>query len=352
MTGMANIKDVARLAGVSIATVSHVTRGTKFVSEPLRKRVYDAIEALGYEVNPVASGLKSKNTRVIGIVLSNLNSVFFPPVVRGIEDVVSKRGYRLTFCNTDFSDTREREVVRMLRGSWIDGIILDSVADFKNTEYVRFLARLGGPKKRIPVVSLERKVDRAPILSVRIDNYEGSRLAVRHLVACGCRRLVHIAGPAFCSMANDRLCGFKDQVQQAGLTVGPKAIAKGDFSPERGYAAMQQLLHDNPDLDGVLSANDQMAIGALKVLAEQGRRVPDNVKIVGFDNIFVSSLVEPPLTTIDVPRYEMGRAAAELLLERLADPKARLQDVLLPIHLVVRRSTDPTARTEWDLQSW
>ena len=349
---MANIKDVARLAGVSIATVSHVTRGTKYVSEPLRKRVYEAIETLGYEVNPVASGLKSRNTRVIGIVLPNLNSVFFPPVLKGIEDVASKRGYRLTFCNTDFDDTREREVVRMLRGSWVDGIILDSVADFKDTEYVRFLARLGGKQKSIPVVSLERKVDSGAILSVRIDNYEGARVAVQHLMDCGCRRMVHIAGPDFCSMANDRLRGFKDQLQRGGLSVGPKGVAKGDFSPEQGYAVMRQLLINNPDLDGVLSANDQMAIGAIKALREYGRDIPGEVKIVGFDNIFASSLIEPSLTTIDVPRYQMGVATAELLLRRLGDSHAELEDVLLPIHLVVRHSTDPTARTEWDLQSW
>jgi len=352
MKKVANIKDVARLAGVSIATVSHVTRGTKYVSEPLRKRVFKAIETLGYEVNPVASGLKSKNTRVIGIVLSSLNSVFFPPVVRGIEDVISKRGYRLTFCNTGFSDKREREVVRMLRGSWVDGIILDSVADFKDSEYVQFLARLGMPKKRIPVVSLERKVDDSAILSVRIDNYEGARMSVRHLVERGCRRIVHIAGPEFCSMANDRLCGFREEMAEQGLGVGPKAVVRGDFSPEQGYVAMGRLLKANPELDGVLSANDQMAIGAIKALQEHGRRIPEDVKIAGFDNIFVSSLIEPSLTTIDVPRYEMGRAAAGLLLDRLTNPEAELEDVLLPIRLVVRHSTDRTAEVAWDLASW
>ncbi|MBN1815771.1 MAG: LacI family DNA-binding transcriptional regulator [Sedimentisphaerales bacterium] len=349
---MANIKDVARMAGVSIATVSHVTRGNKYVSEPLRRRVAEAIQKLGYEVNPVASGLKSRTTRVLGIVLPNINSVFFPPILKGIEDYASAQGYRLTFCNTDFDVEKEQETIRMLQGSWADGIILDSVAGAADADYVRFLAGLSSGEKPIPVVSLERKVDSDGILSVRIDNYQGACLAVRHLVECGCRRIVHIAGPDFCSMAQDRLRGCRDQLKQCKMGLDRSHVVKGDFSPEQGYAAMRRLLEKNPDLDGVLSANDQMAIGAIRALHESGRGVPEDVKIVGFDNIFVSSLISPSLTTVDVPRYQMGHAAAELLIHRLTDPEAELEDVLLPIRLVVRRSTDPSAQTAWDLSSW
>ncbi|MBN1125757.1 MAG: LacI family DNA-binding transcriptional regulator [Sedimentisphaerales bacterium] len=349
---MANIKDVARMAGVSIATVSHVTRGTKYVSESLRNRVNEAIQRLGYEVNPVASGLKSRSTRVIGIVLPNINSVFFPPILKGIEDYASAQGYRLTFCNTDFDVEKEQETIRMLQGSWVDGIILDSVAEVADTDYVRFLSNLSSGEKPIPVVSLERRVDSGVILSVRINNYEGACLAVRHLAECGCCKIVHIAGPDFCSMADDRLRGCRDQLKQCGLGLDKSQVVKGDFSPEQGYTAMLCLLEQNPDLDGVLSANDQMAIGAIRALHESGRRVPEDVKIVGFDNIFVSSLISPSLTTINVPRYQMGHAAAELLIRRLTDPDAELEDVMLPIHLVVRRSTDPSAQTTWDLSSW
>jgi LacI family transcriptional regulator len=347
----ASIKDVARLAGVSISTVSHATRGTKYVSEALSSKVFAAIEQLSYEVNPVASSLKSKATRVLGVVIPNLNSVFFPEILKGIQDHASSKGYRLTFYNTGFDLEREIEIIRILEGSWVDGIILDSLADFDDRAYIDFLTDLGRPKKRIPLVSLERKIDDPRIQSVRIDNYNAAREATRHLLDCGCKRIAHIAGPHYSSVAGERRRGYRDELTSRGVTYNPGMLVEGDFSPIEGYRAAQKLLQRGFAPDGVLAANDQMAIGAMKALKEAGRQIPSEIKIVGFDNVFVTTLVDPPLTTIAVPRYQMGYEAARMLVAAIEDRPER-SEVLLPTTLMVRRSTSADGDNEWDLVSW
>jgi DNA-binding LacI/PurR family transcriptional regulator len=347
----ASIKDVAKLAGVSIATVSHATRGTKYVSEELSSKVFAAIEQLRYEVNPVASSLKSKATRVLGVVIPNLNSIFFPQIFKGIQDYALSTGYRLTFYNTGFDLEREMEILRILESSWVDGIILDSLADFDDGAYLYFLTELGRPKKRIPLVSLERKVEDERIGSVRIDNYQAAREAMCHLLDCGCRRIAHIAGPHHSSVANERKRGYRDELTSRGVTYNPGMLVEGDFSPIEGYRAMQKLLQRGVALDGVLAANDQMAIGAMKALKEAGRRIPAEIKIVGFDNVFVATLVDPTLTTVAVPRYQMGYEAARLLVAAIEN-RPQGPEVLLPTTLLVRGSTSVDGDKEWDLLSW
>jgi len=348
---MASIKEVADLAGVSISTVSHVRRGTKFVSEALRGRVSAAIDHLKYEVNPVASGLKSKATRMLGVVIPNISSIFFPEVLKGIQDYALRVGYRLTFYNTGFDPNLEVDVIRRLEGSWVDGIILDSAARFEDEGYLQFLADLGGHKKRIPVVSLEREVPGGTVPSVRIDNYEGACTAMRHLLECGCREIAHIAGPPVSGVAGERRRGYRDELRRAGLAYNRKMVVEGDFSPRDGYRAMRKLLRRPLKIDGVLVANDQMAIGAMRAIRDAGLDVPSDIKLVGFDNLFVSSVVEPSLTTIAVPRYQMGFEAARLLIQAIEN-RDGAEDIVLPISLVVRNSTRPDGDSEWDLLSW
>jgi DNA-binding LacI/PurR family transcriptional regulator len=348
---VASIKDVAQLAGVSIATVSHVTRGTKYVSEQLTTKVLAAVSELNYAVNPVASGLKSRATRVLGVVIPNINSIFFPEILKGIQDQALASGYRLTFYNTGFDPDREVEIIRILESSWVDGIILDSLADFSVQAHVDFIAELGGYRKRIPVVSLERQINHPKIGSVRVDNYQGACVAMRHLVACGCRRIAHLAGPRFSLAAQERRRGYEDEIARHGLASDPARVVEGDFSPRQGYQRMRELIRRGPQIDGVLAANDQMAIGAMKALKEAKLVVPSEVKIIGFDNIFVTTLVEPSLTTVAVPRYQMGYEAARLLISAIESPVAK-QDILLPISLVIRGSTVPDGEQDWDLLSW
>lgn len=346
-----SIKDVAEHAGVSISTVSNALRGTKFVSEDLKKRIEASIKELGYEVNPIASSLKSKSTRVIGIVITNIHRIFFPRVIRGIQDHFSDSGYQLTFYDTDDNLDKEKHIVNLLKRNWVDGIILDSVADENDIDYFADLAGLKTRGKNIPIVSLERRLHRSGIDSVVVDNREGGRLATRHLLECGCKRVVFMAGPMNSCMVHDRMRGCRDEIQAAGLGEKPH-ILHADFSPRSGYEQMAAMVESGEPFDAVFAANDQMAIGALKALKERDIDVPGQVKLIGFDNTFVSSIVEPSLTTVHVPKYQMGVNAAELLLERIKTPTASPKLIEHPVEMIKRQSSDPAGEHEWDLYDW
>lgn len=349
---MASIKDVAQRAGVSISTVSNVINGTKPVSDELVEKVYQAIGELKYEVNPVARSLKSKRTMTLGVVITNINRIFFPQVIKGIQDAASGYGFNITFCNTDDQPAKEKTFIQMLKSNWVDGIILDSVVDTEDEEYFQMLRQLGSRKKRVPVVSLERRLDEMGIDSVIVDNEEGGRMAARHLLDCGCTSMAHITGPLYSSMANDRLRGCQEELGKNGISLSKGQIQEGDFSPLSGYQAMERLLMEGRGIDGVFAANDQMAIGALKAIQEQGYRVPDDIRVVGFDNTFVASIVDPSLTTIHVPKYRMGVEAVEQLMKRnngeIGEPVVKE----LPIHILIRQSTDKAGQKDWDLQKW
>ena len=349
---MSSIKDVAEKAGVSISTVSNVINGTKYVSDELKYRVNKAIEEFKYEVDPVARSLKSKKTMTIGVVITNINRIFFPQVIKGIQDSAAKHEYSLTFFNTNDKLEDEKRFVQMLGNNWADGIILDSVADTDDKDYFEYLSALGNSKKRIPVVSLERRLDTYGIDSVVVNNFHGGSLAARHLLDCGCRKIVHITGPLSSCIVRDRLNGYAEELKKAGLDMDKAGIMEGDFSPLSGYHAMKQLLLDGIDMDGVFASNDQMAIGAIKAIRENGRMIPEEIKVVGFDNTFVASIVEPSLTTINLPKYKMGDQAVETLVKRIEQNPENPYNIEIPINLIVRQSTDLRGDKNWDLYGW
>jgi DNA-binding LacI/PurR family transcriptional regulator len=349
---MASIKDVAEKAGVSISTVSNVINGTKYVSEELILKINKIIEELHYEVDPVARSLKSKKTMTIGVVITNINRIFFPQVIKGIQDSAAKHGYNLTFFSTNDKFEDEKRFVQMLESTWVDGIILDSVADTNDEGYFKYLSSLGNRKKSIPVVSLERRIDSYGIGSVVVNNFHGGGLAAKHLIDCGCRKIVHITGPIGSCIVQDRLNGYKDELRKAGLAIEDARIIEGDYSPLSGYHAMKQILMAGIDVDGVFAANDQMAIGAIKAIRENGLMIPEDVKVVGFDNTFIATIVEPSLTTISVPKYKMGDAAVEMLVKRIEQDPNSPGVIEMPINLIIRQSTDLRGDKNWDLYDW
>lgn len=349
---MASITDVARKAGVSISTVSNVINKTKYVSDELKKKINGIIYELNYEVDPVARSLKSKKTMNIGVIITNINRVFFPQVIKGIQDETSRYGYNITFCNSDDLFEREKNFVQMLESKWVDGIILDSVADMAEEGYFKYLASIGNGKKSIPVVSLERSLENFGIDSVVVNNCIGGSIATRHLIDLGCKKIVHITGPLNFCVVQDRLKGYRNELEKEELGIDERIIVEGDFSPLSGYQAMKHILISGIDVDGVFAANDQMAIGAMKAIKEHGYRIPEDIKVVGFDNSFIASIVEPSLTTINVPKYRMGEAAAEILTKKNSQDTSNSCFIELPVNLVVRQSTDLRGDKNWDLYGW
>lgn len=346
---MASIKEVADKAGVSISTVSNVINGTKFVSNELKTKINQIIEELNYEVDPIGRSLKSKKTMTIGVIITNINRIFFPQVIKGIQDAAAKHGYNLTFFNTNDKFEEEKRFVQILESSWVDGIILDSVADINDLEYFKYLSTLGNNKKRIPVVNLERRIG---IDSVVVNNVHGGSIAVKHLIDNGCKKIVHISGPLSSCIAQDRRNGYRDELTKHGLDARDERVVEGDYSPLSGYHAMKQILLAGIETDGVFAANDQMAIGAIKAISENGLMIPEDIKVVGFDNTFVASIVEPSLTTINVPKYKMGDAAVEMLIKRMAQNSVYPSLLELSINLIVRQSTDLRGDKNWDLYDW
>ncbi|MBM3471029.1 MAG: LacI family transcriptional regulator [Armatimonadetes bacterium] len=328
----ATIREVAEAAGVSVATVSRVVSESDHrVAAATRSRVLAAVARLNYQPNLVAQGLKSRVTRTVGLIVPDISNPFFPAIVRGIEDTANQAGLAVLLCNTYEDLAKERSYLALLRKRMVDGFIFATVG--ANTEHLRMLRR-----QRMPAVLIARAPGGVDMDAVLVDNRRGEREAVEHLLHLGHRRIAFIGGPATLPVAGERLAGYRDALGAAGIPVDPALVFDGGFRPEGGAAAVEALLSRRVKFTAIVAANDLMAIGAMEDLHRRGRRLPGDVAVVGFDDITFASLVEPPLTTVAQPKYQMGRLAMERLLELLNGGASRPRRLVLEPRLVVRES--------------
>lgn len=331
------MKDVATLAGVDTSTVSRaLSSGTRhMISQETVDRVVRAADELRYRPNALARGLRTQSSRTIGIVVPDLTNPFFPPIVRGLEDALVEHGYTLIVVNTDNDEGRERAALDKLADQQVDGLVLAT-------------ARMddGRPPRALPggaVVLVNRRSQAEGLSSVVPHDDAAVRGVVRHLVDLGHRRLAHVAGPQSLSTGYDRRLAFERACAEAGLPTPVVEVAAG-FRREAGGAACRDLLSRSRDVTAVFAANDLLALGCLDALRAAGLAVPGDVSLVGYNDMPLVDLVDPPLTTVQVPQYEMGREAARLLLDELDDGQSlRGRSVQLPTHLVVRSSTAAVA---------
>ena len=344
------MNDVSRHAGVSVATVSNVITGKKPVSEKKRKLVLDSIEALGYQVNLVARGLKTQHTSILGLILPDITKLFFQNVIAGITDAASQRGYRLNILSSGYNFDSERALVNLLTSSRVDGIILDScVADDASDGWLEALT--SGRSKASPVVLLENTFH-SDRISVSVDNASCSRSITQHLFDIGRRRVLYLAGPLHLEHELARLTGYIQCHEQNGVPRAPELEMHGTFMSESGYLAVVDALKRGVRFDAVQASNDQSAIGALKALEEFGLRVPEDVAVTGFDNLFPSTLVTPALTTISIPNYDMGVRAVDVVLRQIEEPDAAPVQVRMEWQMIVRASTCAQMQTDWNLNGW
>ncbi len=346
---MATIKDVAKTAGVSISSVSNYLTGSKNVSKEMGLRIQDAIQMHSYRPNMVASNLKRNRTMTIGLIVTQIDSVFFPQVISGIQKAIEQRGYTLVLYVSKLNPVMEKKYVDMLMAGGAEGIIIDSIVDDADKAYFQKLTTLQTRGRLIPVVSLERNLTGSGISSVLVDNVLGGQMATKHLLDLGCKSIAHIAGPLTVQWARQRAQGYHSALEKAGF---PPHVGHGDFTAVGGYAQMKNFLMNSLELDGVFAANDLMAIGAIKAMREHGLTVPKDVRIIGFDNIFISSLLTPSLSTINVSTQGLGEEAANCLLGMIEAPQgsqSKAQAMILPINLLERQSTNPQAVTDWEL---
>jgi len=334
-TDRPTLDQVAERAGVGRGTVSRVINGSPQVSEHTRRAVEAAVAELGYVPNLAARALVTRRTDAVALVISEseervFSEPFFAGVVRGISAAVSAAGRQLVLA---LAAGEERPLERYLTPQHVDGVLLVSLhGDDPLPELLR--------TRGLPVVLGGRPPSGYGGAYVDVDNVGGAQAGVAHLVACGRKRIATIGGPRDMGAGQDRLAGYRAALAAAGLEEDPGLLVEGDFSEVSGLQAMRSLLACHPDLDAVFAANDLMAIGALRALRESGRRVPEDVAVVGFDDSPLSRVTDPPLSTVRQPVDEMGREMAEMLLRLITGADGDIQQsAVLPTELVVRASS-------------
>ncbi len=332
---MANIKNVAQHAGVSITTVSHVVNGTRFVSDTARLRVEEAVRQLGYVPSAVARSLKHNSTRTFGMVIPNNSNPYFAEIIRGVEDRCFAAGYNVILCNSNDDAERQASYLRVLAEKRIDGLVFVATG---SDAVVR--ATLGDIKT--PLVLLDREVAGMSNSDlVEVNHTVGGEIATRHLLELGHPRVACISGPPGLSPSSQRRAGWVQALEVAGVERKENDLARGDFTARGGYLAMQTLLKRKPRPTAVFVCNDLMAFGALTAAREAGISVPEQLSIVGFDDIDLAAFSAPPLTTVAQPKLQIGTLAAELLLERVETNRSEGRRVILDPQLKIRGSAAP-----------
>jgi LacI family transcriptional regulator len=333
---MANMQEIARMAGVSLGTVSHVLNNTAKVREPMRKRVLDAVQAAGYQPSQLARGLRRDKTNMIGMIIPDITNPFFPSVVRGAEDVAFSNGYRLILCNTDNDHSKELVHLNELRTYLPAGLIVIPSNFSDLTAQADSYRRAG-----TGVVCIDRLPKNWSGDSVTADNEAGAYNATRHLIQLGHTRLATITGPQHLTNAMERLEGFRRAMKQAKLPLSPEYVQETTFDKQGGHAKTQILLRLIPRPTAIFAGNDMIALGALLAVREAGLRCPDDISIMGFDDLDLAETTNPSLSSVSQSGYQLGTTAARLLLDRREGDTSPAKHLVLETLLHLRDSVAP-----------
>lgn len=332
---MSTISDVARRAGVSTMTVSRAINQSGSVSPATRARVERAIVELEYVPNALARQLRSNRTKTLALVVSDISNPFFTTIARGVEDAARERAFGVMYCNTDESEQEEIAYLEVLIERRIDGVLL--VPSSTSTASVRLLRA-----HDIPVVVLDRRVRARRVDAVRCDSVGGAYVLVRHLLELGHRRIGVLTGRRTVSTSVDRVTGCQRALAEAGVELDKRLVRYGEFNQAAGFRMAQQLLAMSPRPTAIFAANNFIAFGAIRAIRDAGLRVPDDMSVVAFDDLPPEWVIDPFLTVLAQPAYEMGRRGTELLLKRLAGGDGGAPSTtVLPSELIVRRSSAP-----------
>jgi len=330
---MATIKDVARLANVSITTVSRVINNkSEGVSEETRQRVLQVMENLNYQPNRVARGLVTRRTNTLGLILPDITNPFFPEIARAVEDTANKHGYNIILCNTDDRSDKEELYIRVLKSKCVDGIVFTS----STTPVFRHVRQLRDYK--MPFVLLDRYFYDEQLPGVYTDGCQGMHEITRFVLEMGHREIAYIGGPNEAPNSMYRYAGFERALKDFGLALDKELIVEGNYKISGGREGVLELLGRGRDFTAVVCANDLMAVGAMEELKGAGFRIPEDVSVTGFDDIPMAKYVEPKLTTVAQPCYQMGEMATELLIKLIEGKPVKNAVITLKPELIVRDS--------------
>ena len=331
-----NIKNVAEKAGFSTATVSRVLRNYPGVREKTRKKVLKTVSELNYEVNAVARNLRQKKTNSIGIIVGNVLSQFYSAIAKSVEDTANKYGYNVILCNGDEDPAKELKYLKVLKSSRVDGIILTPTGD--NSKYVKGLIESG-----IKVVLIDRLIDKLECDAVLVDNAIGSYNAVKHLIDQGYKKVGIINGHLNLTTGAERLKGYLQAMEDAGIKKDDSLIKIGNFKKESGIKSTQELLEQPNRPDAIFVTNIDMAIGSLIAIKSLGFAIPKDLAFICFDDLDWALILEPPITVIKQPIYQLGSTATDLLIKKIEDKENHSEQnptiITLNTELVIRNST-------------
>lgn len=328
----ASIKDVAKEAGVSIATVSRVLNDVDVVNEDTKKKVKDAIKKLGYRPNIIARSLKTQRTRTIGILVPDISSQFYPEVVRGAEDVANIYGYNIMLCNSDLDIEKEKEYLRVMKEKMVDGVLYMSSS--LQEEIVELINEL-----QVTTVLVESKDEKGIIPSVSIDNELAAYEATKYLLDKQGKDIAFIGVHKDGANAwSSRFTGYERAIKESGLELNENIIYFNDLRPISGYEGVKAMLEKGAKFDSIFCASDEVAMGAINALRDNGINVPGDVNVVGFNDIYIASLFYPRLTTISQPMYDMGSVAMRMLIKLVNHQELEQTQFVLPHDLVERDS--------------
>ncbi|EJL6334171.1 substrate-binding domain-containing protein [Vibrio cholerae] len=329
---MATMKDIARLAGVSTSTVSHVINKSRFVSDEIAERVNNAAQQLNYAPSALARSLKMNRTKTIGMLVTTSTNPFFGEVVKGVERSCYHQGYNLILCNTEGDNQRMKASINTLLQKRVDGLLL--MCSTLEGERLDVFDRYPD----IPIVVM----DWGPILfasdKIQDNSLQGGYMAAKHLIECGHKEIGCITGPLIRHQAQMRYEGYKRALAEAGIAINPDWIVESDFECEGGYQAFEKLYQRGKLPSALFVSNDMMAMGVIQAASQRGLRVPDALSLIGYDDVHIAKFMTPALTTIHQPKYRLGKAAVDTLLYRLENPDTTAQVVQLEPTLVVRNS--------------
>lgn len=326
------IKEVAKESNVSFSTVSRVIRNAKNVHPETRKKVLRAIKKLNYHVNAGARGMVKRETKTIGVCISDISNPFYPPLVRGVENTINKFHYNLLLCNTDEDAEKEEVYLKLMLEKRVDGLIIAPTG--QGISYLKEFV-----KRNIPVVFIDRKIESIPADTVCTDNIQGAFSAVEHLIKLGHKRVAMIAGLKDITTTQERIQGYLKALKAYNLEANDSLIAEGYSKIEGGMTATEALFKLNSPPTAIFSSNNLMTLGALVFLKKLGKNVPQDVAIIGFDDLEWAEALDPPLTVVSQPTYTIGTTAAQLLIQRLLrEGPIKKQNIVLKPELIIRRS--------------
>jgi LacI family transcriptional regulator len=334
------IKDIARELGISPSTVSRALKDHPDISVETKKAVNALADKLNYQPNIVALNLRQKKTNTIGVIIPEVVHFFFSTVISGIEDVAYSAGYNVILAQSNESYTREVAHVKALFNSRVDGMLLSLSRETTNFDHVESIISKG-----VPIVFYDRMYNSPTSSKVIVDDYAGAKEAVNHLITQGCKNIVHLVGAPNLIISIERLRGYKDALKENNMPVREEYIIACDSGTfEEGKKITEKVLSSKLKIDGIFSNNDPMAMGAMVAIKEKGFKIPDDIAIIGFSNWFIGELMEPSLSTIDQPGFEMGQEAARLLIRQIElkvkDQYEPVEEIkVLRTRLIIRNSS-------------